>query len=480
MTPALDSKWVSYRAAGYLRGRGVVYGCGHSTPFPIEAKAPGIYAIVVDPNPHPLVSLVESTDISVLKPRSMDFIFAGVNTPWDILPRLVELLKVDGHLICHTLIEDTAETRERITRLGGWKAKILLDRGPASVTVAKLVETDKCWISLPKLRSSKTACIGRYGAIGDMIMVTPLIRALAEKGYKVTVNTTTYSADVLLNNPYVHNVIIQERNIVPNNELGPYWDEWRQDYDLYINLSESIEGGLLKLENRADFYTPAAKRRELCNINYTDRTLELGQCSDAVKKTPELYFSSEEIRAAKQFLKSIGAKPETFVIMWGLNGSSYHKSYPATEMVLREWLPQHPNVKVILTGDARAQALEFDMPGVYKTSGRLSLRLMLSLATMVDCVVGPESALVNAAAASDNKKIVFFSHSSPENLSKYWSNTIPLCPDTSVSPCYPCHQLHYTAGSCPLVKVEENSTPVCTIAIDPGYVIDALDKALSM
>ena len=479
-TPILDSKWVAYRSAGYLRGRGVVYGCGHTTPFALEAKALGVYAVIVDPTPHPLVGLVESQDLSVLQPRSMDFIFAGLNTPVEMIPKLISLLKEGGHFIAHILPDNVSDIRDAILVCGGWKAKIIMDRGQASLYVMKLMDRGQAWMNPPPLRPAKSACICRYGAIGDMIMVTPLIRALAEQGYKVTVNTTTYSAEVLSNNPYVHNVIIQERNIIPNNELGAYWDEWRSDYDLYINLSESIEGGLLKLENRSDFYSLASDRRTICNINYTDRTLELGSCLSTAKKVPELYFSPEEISKAKRYLKSIGVKPDDFVVMWGLNGSSYHKSYPATELVVKDWLSKHPNAWVLLTGDQRAKALEFDYPRVVKTAGTLTLRLMLALTTLVDCVVGPESAVVNAAAASDNHKIVFMSHSSPKNLTEYWSNTTALEPDRSIAPCYPCHQLHYTLQSCPLIQIGDNTTPVCTVAIDPDRVIEALDKAIAL
>jgi hypothetical protein len=68
---------------------------------------------------------------------------------------------------------------------------------------------------------------------------------------------------VLENNPYVSNLLPQQRDIVPNPELGNYWAEWAGDYERYINLSESIEGSLLKIETRQDYYTSKADKQEL-------------------------------------------------------------------------------------------------------------------------------------------------------------------------------------------------------------------------
>lgn len=478
MAISLESKWVSYRAAAYLQGRGIIYGCGPNTPFPLEAKAPGVYAVVIDPAPHPLVSFIEAADFSGLADRAYNFVFCGVNTPPNITAKLIKKLRVNGHLIIHSVGPRSTEHMAMVEVAGHWQAKIDMVRDEQRLTVLKLVDAEGAGVASVVPVEPPRACICRYGAIGDMIMVTPLIRALHERGFKVTVNTTSYSAEVLLHNPYVSNVIVQERNIVPNAELGGYWREWMGDYERYINLSESIEGGLLKLENRVDFYTPASDRHAVCNINYTDQTLALGNCSDAKNKLPELFFSPAEHKAAKSYLRSVGARAGVVTIMWGLNGSSYHKRYPLLKSVLEKWLPQHPEVRVLLSGNEQAKPLEFDMPQVIRASGALSLRMMLALATTVDIVVGPESALVNAAAASANHKIVLLSHSTHENLTKYWLNTTVLPPDRGQAPCYPCHQLHYSLESCPLVEHDGVPIPACTLGVSTERMTAALDEAL--
>jgi ADP-heptose:LPS heptosyltransferase len=109
----------------------------------------------------------------------------------------------------------------------------------------------------------------------------------------------------------------------------------------------------------------------------------------------------------------------------------------------------------------------------------------MGLTSVVDCVVGPESAVVNFASCFDTPKIVFLSHSSHENLTKYWKNVYPLEPEKELAPCYPCHQLHYNFNnvpSCPLIQIQDDDGtiigegPVCSMgAIREKTVLDTLE-----
>ena len=129
---------------------------------------------------------------------------------------------------------------------------------------------------MPEVDTRPKACVVRYGAIGDMIMVTPLLERLHYDGYHVTVNCAPYNASVLENNPYVDNVIIQDRDAIPNPELQMYHEYWASRYDKYVNLCESIEGSLLRLEMRGEFFVPQVVRSQECNKNYIEETLRIG------------------------------------------------------------------------------------------------------------------------------------------------------------------------------------------------------------
>jgi ADP-heptose:LPS heptosyltransferase len=315
-------------------------------------------------------------------------------------------------------------------------------------------------------------------------MITPLIRKLSEDGYHVTVNAQAYSASVLKENPYVDNLLVQEREAIPNHWLGEYWEYWKQRYDKYINLSESIEGGLLKVENRRDFYTTKDFRHSTNNVNYHDRTMELGGYPEETGTRGELYFTKSEEKKVRKFIDSARAAGKKFIVMCPLRGSSYHKKYPLLGAVMNQWLKDKPDALVILTGGSESTPLVFDHPQVLSfVNSTWSIRELMLMTKYVDVVLGPETGMLNAAACWDTAKIVYLSHSTEENLTKYWTNTTVLEPDVSRAPCYPCHQLHYSLDSCPLAQLTDkdnrviDTLPVCAAgAVGPDKVTEALNK----
>jgi ADP-heptose:LPS heptosyltransferase len=330
--------------------------------------------------------------------------------------------------------------------------------------------------------AAKRVCIVRYGAIGDALQLTPLIHQLHDDGYEVTLNISPYTVDIYRNNPYVHNIIIQERSVIPNQDLGPYWDFWRSQYDRYINLSESIEGKLLKVEGRDEFYTPKAWRHKVGNVNYHDQHMRLGGYDSTQYHLPELYFTRSEEKEINYELRLLEGN---FVVAWGLKGSSHHKSYPYYKEVASEWLATHPDSYILQIGGAESTGLEIDHPRAVPLSGKWSLRKSLLCTKYVDVVIGPESALINAASCFTTPKICMLSHSTPYNLTHYWKNVIALTPDVEMAPCYPCHQLHYNLESCPTVNVEIgeriiSNLPACTTAIRPEIVFDALEDVYQL
>src|SRR5262249_12712882 len=129
-----------------------------------------------------------------------------------------------------------------------------------------------------------------------------------------------------------------------------------------------------------------------------------------------------------------------------------------------------------------AKLLEFEHPQLSCKAGEWSIRQSLIATKMVDLVVGPETMITNASGCFDTPKIVLLSHSSKENLTKYWKNDYSLEPDVENAPCYPCHQLHYSRQSCPSGDLWDDgndmklgSAPVCTLAIKPLVLLERLE-----
>ena len=324
------------------------------------------------------------------------------------------------------------------------------------------------------IREEKTACVVRYGGFGDMIQASSLFPVLKEMGYRVCVNTTEIGNSLLLNNPYVDELIVQNDNQISNFSLGEYWEKMSLCFDKFIQLSESIEGTLLLnpkrtieidgrphvVEGCEEYDWPKERIHELCNKNYLEETHRIAGID--FKHAPFYYPSSLEKRWAKKTRKKIKTKN---VVMVVLSGSSVHKVYPWIDNVIATLLLKRKDVSIITMGDEICQLLEAgweNEPRVITKSGKWSITKTLSFLPHCDVIVGPETGLLNAASAMKNHKCVFLSHSSKENLTKHWRNTTSMEPDDC--PCFPCHKLHFGFSTCNRDK--ETGASLCAANID--------------
>src|SRR3990167_7279840 len=83
----------------------------------------------------------------------------------------------------------------------------------------------------------------RLGAIGDSIVIVPLLRFLKQQGHQVYLETSETGLQVLAHNPYVDKFIPYKTKSVPDDKLGAHWDKLMKDLecDKFINMCESIE-----------------------------------------------------------------------------------------------------------------------------------------------------------------------------------------------------------------------------------------------
>jgi ADP-heptose:LPS heptosyltransferase len=319
-----------------------------------------------------------------------------------------------------------------------------------------------------KKKTDKECLVIRYGALGDAVMVTPILRKLKEDGYYVVYNTVPSAAQVLDNCPYIDEFLMQEKDAIPNPELGQYWETIGKSFDKVVNLSESVEVGLLKVEGRKEFDWPHKKRHRECNVNYIDRQMEIAGY-DIKGENPEMHFDPREEGLVKDWLER--KFEDKFVIEWSLSGSSYHKVYPWAEVVAQKLNETHPDIHIVTVGDKLCKILEWDLPNTTPRSGKIDVMASMAMTKHVDLVIGTETGIVNAASAFDTPKIVFLSHSSFENLPKNWKNVTALRPNNC--DCYPCHRLIYS-NCCP--KGDRMGAALCAENIEPERVIKAILK----
>jgi len=310
----------------------------------------------------------------------------------------------------------------------------------------------------------------RLSAFGDAIMISSIFPYLKRGGYHLTLNIAERIVPVLQNNPYVDDIIVHETNSILNDKLGEHWDKLSQGYDRVINLSQSIEKGLLAMEGSEEFWLPKEERHRMYNYNYYDRTMEIA--GYPIKGTVgELYFSQYEKMVGRALRKKYKNK---FLILWALSGSSYHKAYPHTELCIREFLSMHKDAFVITCGDVFCKVLETDLQGhpqIKLCSDEWGIRKSMLTTKIADLVIGTETGITNAVGCYDTPKIVLLSHSSKENLTKYFKNCFSLYAQDC--DCYPCHRLIYSREVCPVDAITRATK--CMANISPDVVLDCME-----
>lgn len=315
----------------------------------------------------------------------------------------------------------------------------------------------------------KTACICRFGGFGDMVQTALVFPRLKELGYHVTVMTTPKGQEIIQHDPNVDDWYLLDQDQVPNNELVEFWKVQAGRFDLFINLSESIEGTLLALPGRPNHSWPYAVRKKHMTTNYHEWTAELAGVP--FKPCRLFYPTTEETEA----VSSLISHPSSFTIVWALSGSSQHKFSPHMDPVIARMLLDMPEVRLVLVGDAACKILEQgweEEPRVSCLSGELGIRETLTLAGLADLVIGPETGVLNAVGFEEVSKVLLLSHSSKNNLSKHWKNVQALTPVDC--PCYPCHRLHYGNEYCAIVK--ETGAALCAQNIGPDVIYAAVEK----
>lgn len=329
-----------------------------------------------------------------------------------------------------------------------------------------------------KPKPAKTALVVRFGAYGDLMQASSVIKGLKDEGFHVTLHTAAPGCVVMGNDPNIDKMIVFDKDQVPNGDLGNFWEWQKKKYDRFVNLSESVEGSLLAMPGRTiHLWNPVARHRVM-NFNY----LEQQHAIAGVPHKPQVKFypTLEEKNWAKVVRDRMAPGP---VVMYSLSGSSVHKTWAGMDNVIAGIMLHSDETTVVLVGGPEGVILEqgWDKEKrVAKTSGKWSIRQTLAFLDQTDIVIGPETGVLNAASCMPMPKIVFLSHSTHENLTRDWVNTTPIFAKDSKCPqragVDACHQMQFGWKHC--TKDVDTGTALCQVEIDPQDVYSAMEASL--
>lgn len=512
-----ESRKCRWEIVPWTRGRGLDLGCGIYKAFNHFIGVDNChhgeqFGHVIKPDVRS-----DASDLSLFASNSLDFCFSShllehfppERVP-EILTEWLRVIRPGGHLVLylpdkalypnigepganadHRWDPDYDSVVKYLRETGcGWDLKDYQlrdqdDEYSGLYVLEKRAGDEQTFSHRDYVRPEKTACVVRFGAFGDMLQASSVIAGLHRQGFRVTLMSSPPGSDVMTHDPNVDAFLLQDRDQVPNAELGDYWAYWAKKFDRFVNLSESVEGTFLAMPGRTAHFWPPAVRHKHLNFNYLQHQHEIAGVPD--KMCVRFYATAEE----KAWAREQRAKMGQVVVLWQLAGSSrMHKTYPwLDEIVARLMISyrggEYPQVDVVLTGGPECVDLENgwqEEPRVHLTCGKWSIRQTLAFLDESDVIVGGETGVLNAAACLPQPKVVFLSHSTRNNLTRDWINTVSLsaprvtCPGRGENEAPACHMLHYDWNHCR--KGEKKGVAVCMEEIHPALAFEAIQQAI--
>lgn len=468
-----ESSKIRWEIVPYTKGRGLDLGCGPNKAFPHFIGVDNCHHEQFGYQIKPDFKVETCEKLDAFASQSMDFVFSShliehIENHKAALKEWWRLIKVGGYMVLYYphkdfypnigtpgsnpdhkhdfMPQDIIDVMEDMSGCG-WDLVENQERNDddeySVFQVFKKLGSQKHLYSYKRDRPEKSAAVIRYGAFGDLMQASSVFAGLKKLGYHVTLYSSLPGADVVCHDPNIDEVVLQDRDQVPNGSLGDFWAHLKKKYDRFINLSESVEGSLLAMAGRAQHEWPKDVRHDVMNKNYVEFQHKLA----GVPHEPKIKFYATDDE--KEWAKKQRSKMGEFVIIWSLAGSAVHKTWPYLDNIIAGTLLCYPTAHIVLVGGPECVILEGgwdNEPRVHKTCGKWSIRQTLSFLEHADLIIGPETGVLNAACNLPQPKIVFLSHSTIENLTRDWINTVSLFSETT--DCYPCHILHQSWKTC--------------------------------
>jgi len=279
------------------------------------------------------------------------------------------------------------------------------------------------------------------GGIGDLLMMTPGIRALRGMNPKseIVFAVPGNLVPLLAGNPHctVVDIAIEDLDV--------------RDFDAWYNLSDC----------------PAFRHESRTAPKVTQSRIELfaegmGVESSALTgsgRRPVYVVSDDEREFARRFLSQRGAGPFVAIQFQAADG---YRDYPHLKSVVKSLAEQ---CDVLVFGDKPFSGFEYDR--VTRVHS-LELRRAFAVVSQCDVVLAPDSSFVHFAGALDLPCVALFGPTDARMRTQDYPRCITL--DASdVHPCMPCWRDDSTKCA-----VTEGRRSQCMADVDPRTVVQTL------
>lgn len=339
---------------------------------------------------------------------------------------------------------------------------------------------------MPDTKPSPNILVVRFSSIGDILLTTPLLRAIrrSQPGARITVLTKRAYLPLLSHNPHVHRVI----GLAPGRSLSSLATELRGDeYTDLLDLHDNLRSRVLRVlvPGRWRSYPKHRLARALLihakRNRYRDRRPVAERYFSAARHLqavpdgapPELFLGEEAVEEARGWLRSTGLESEASIVAVAPGAAHATKRWPVEHWrVLIERVVDTGAAVVIVGGPddtpVADRLLDAGRGRVASAAGRFGLQGTGALLQRARAVVSGDTGVMHMATAVGVPVVAlfgptveafgFFPYSKSSRVLE-----LPL-------PCRPCS----TQGGprCPLGHHR------CMIDLTPGTVYDALRQVL--
>jgi heptosyltransferase-2 len=280
--------------------------------------------------------------------------------------------------------------------------------------------------------------------VGDVVMITPMIRELRKKYPDAYIATLTQSntANILLNNPYLDEIIIddltKESFFKVVKELRRMkFTEGLMVFPTIRATYQMLFGGIkTRIGEGHRLYEVITGMRSVDRHNYAPLKHEADYCMDLARKIGvktdnidlEIYVTDDERKEAYEFLKRVGVGKDDlkFILHTGNLGSSPNWSEDKYLQLIKEILALHiPGNKILLTAVEMSEqfikdATALDNNIVVDISNEImGLREFIKIISVIDLFVCNSTGPLHLADALNRKCIGINCHRLMNSV-QYW------------------------------------------------------------
>lgn len=310
---------------------------------------------------------------------------------------------------------------------------------------------------------AKRAAVVRVGGHGDALWASSVCWHLKHEGYHVTVYASRHGAEVLRHDPNIDRVFGLPDGALTDAEFLAWRAHESIKYERWADLLGSVENRLLYHETSNEFFMPHRLRHRFANVNYLEMVHDY---ADVPHEWHQRFYPTADETAWAKKMRAALAGP---VVVIAPAGSGPVKYWPHSQRLM-ERLGQ-AGIYSLVVGDVNDEAVLGVEPWGIFVGMEWPVRAALAYALEADAVVGTESLMVNAVAFEPMLKVVTLSHSSNENLTKHWRNTVAV--EAAGLACHPCHRIHPPAFRfCARDTVTQAAA--CLAMANPDQIADLL------